>query len=338
MTSKATVDATPATAKQPTTSSSASAATAASPAVVSQEITMKLEPVEGIVATLGRRTRYTAVDVTQNLIVMGANTGTISFFSREDSSYIESVTIEEIPERITRIKFAPQSAVQPTPTSSVAASSGVPGVTTVTPGGPKVLPQRVVVAVASQGVIFLVECMFQSLRDKCAHVLTKITLHREGKQPNATVDPEITALEWDKLGEKLFSGDDIGQVIMVPGLNLSKSRTPKVFTGAKVIFRATSRIVQICIDSSGTLVLVSDLTRTCLVEPFEKTERSRQIGKFLREGPYGACFDPSNSTRAILARPSRRLFSAAVETCSVQNTLIFNTVSASPFMLPSISQ
>eukprot|EP00727_Mastigamoeba_balamuthi_P001073 m51a1_g10963 hypothetical protein (739) ;mRNA; r:223403-227521 len=171
----------------------------------------------------GGRAKFTCLDVSPRLIVLGANTGSMYFCERESLRLVEMFTPKELPGGASRLRFSPNG-------------------------------KRV--AVASQGCVVVVDCAFATVRDS-ARLLFKFTAHRDGT--------EVTALEWDSRGERVFTGDDQGHVYAT---QVPDTLAVAMLFGAapQLLARAGSRVVQLCADPSSPLVVASDLTHCLLVE------------------------------------------------------------------------
>jgi hypothetical protein len=166
----------------------------------------------------------------------------------------------------------------------------------------------------------------------------------------------VSAFCWDPKGHRLFSADESGNVHMTglhlvePTISLSGLRS--LFQRDKVkqpqqhqelvwelqegasrsIGKVDSKVVQL--DVSSELLLVSSLSRVVVFELNQQASPvPKQVGKALRQGPYGACFDPRSAGRHLLAaRPGKRVWLADAISAEVQSTLKL-TFSQAPSLL-----
>jgi hypothetical protein len=161
----------------------------------------------------------------------------------------------------------------------------------------------------------------------------------------------ITFLHWDSNGKRLFSGDAAGHVVMTDIKKSQPSGFSSLFDKDKlvwmldgqprVICSTDSRVVQL--DAHQKNLLISSLSKVLvlnlekLAEPPKQVtpvpfsflricrvsdDSSVQVGKALRQGSYGVCFDSSSDgNRIFAARPGKRIWSASSATAEVLSTL-----------------
>ena len=187
----------------------------------------------------------------------------------------------------------------------------------------KFSPFENVVAVGTEtGVIVVWELNFNDKKKKERMILVSTDHRPEG----------ITQLQWDEDGWRLFSADMSGKVISTQvnvggnnsaaeaitaaaassatSLRLVES-TKNMFRNAETIFTAESQIVQI--DFKASYLLVSTLSRCHILDTKNRTVI--QVGKKLRDGPFGACFRQLAGAEGIIlyaARPGTRIWEADI--------------------------
>nr|CAH7726104.1 unnamed protein product [Callosobruchus chinensis] len=94
-------------------------------------------------------------------------------------------------------------------------------------------------------------------------------------------------------GDNLYVGDNLGKISV---FTLTSILTKTIFqTPSAVLMQLDSGIVQI--DAYSEFLLISTNTRTFLCNT--EKEQYKQIGKKLRDGPYGACFLNTSSTECL---------------------------------------
>ncbi|CAH1996238.1 unnamed protein product [Acanthoscelides obtectus] len=101
----------------------------------------------------------------------------------------------------------------------------------------------------------------------------------------------VTAMKW--CGDNLHIGDSSGKISV---FTLTSILTKTIFqTPSAVLMQLDSSIIQI--DAYSNFLLISTNTRTYLCNT--EKEQYKQIGKKLRDGPFGACFLNTASTECL---------------------------------------
>eukprot|EP01105_Mastigella_eilhardi_P027564 TRINITY_DN854_c0_g1_i1.p1 TRINITY_DN854_c0_g1~~TRINITY_DN854_c0_g1_i1.p1 ORF type:complete len:2101 (-),score=576.24 TRINITY_DN854_c0_g1_i1:641-6916(-) len=260
---------------------------------------LSLDGVEPVNETLKKYSvKYACVSACTDLVVFGANTGKLYFYQREPLAYLDVVALPKVL-GVTTLKFFQQQQQAPRTLSQPAQ------------------PPRVLLAVASEKrTIFILECHFATQREKVS-VLSKVTLHKTLCSPNA----RVCALEWDVTGDKLFSGDTEGNVVMTPTPNTGISFAKALLLGSQRIAPLGQRVVQLSAGING-LLLASDTTKTNLLDTV--SEQIRTFGKRLWDGNHGSCFDQNDPAVVYLARPSQILSITDVKLCTFGRALSFS--------------
>nr|CAI5858030.1 unnamed protein product [Callosobruchus analis] len=101
----------------------------------------------------------------------------------------------------------------------------------------------------------------------------------------------VNVMTW--CGDNLYVGDNLGKISV---FTLTSILTKTIFqTPSAVLMQLDSNIVQI--DAYSDFLLISTNTRTYLCNT--EKEQYKQIGKKLRDGPYGACFLSTSSSECL---------------------------------------
>ncbi|VEN39373.1 unnamed protein product [Callosobruchus maculatus] len=101
----------------------------------------------------------------------------------------------------------------------------------------------------------------------------------------------VNVMKW--CGDNLYVGDNLGKISV---FTLTSILTKTIFqTPSAVLMQLDSSIVQI--DAYSEFLLISTNSRTYLCNT--EKEQYKQIGKKLRDGPYGACFLNTSSTECL---------------------------------------
>ncbi|XP_053385025.1 uncharacterized protein LOC123535954 [Mercenaria mercenaria] len=135
----------------------------------------------------------------------------------------------------------------------------------------------------------------------------------------------VTNLLWDQTSAKLYIGDDLGKVSMMP---VYSNKAKNLFSiPLEVIMKLDSAIVQL--DKAEDKILVSTVTRCYLCDT--NKQNYSQIGKKLRDGNFGACFLTQGSSAPMIysARPGSRIWEVDFEG-NVLNTHQFKQLLAVP--------
>ena len=231
--------------------------------VSNSEVHLLLDRLE--LPNLGQRIYYTCIDVSRHLLACGANTGSVYLFERRESYSSNAThklnlveTTASVGEPVTRVSFSRDG-------KKLALSS-------------------------SSGTIRIVKLNLGSLRQK-QEVTQTNTVHKGST---------VTSLKWDYGGKRLFSGDTKG---VVSSIILSDNKVTSLFSKPEIYYRGESPIVQLDFQVFDAVqwVLISTRKR-CIVFELEadsvgssggdKTSivKPKQVGRKLRDGPFGACF------------------------------------------------
>ncbi|XP_060568144.1 BLOC-2 complex member HPS5-like, partial [Ruditapes philippinarum] len=135
----------------------------------------------------------------------------------------------------------------------------------------------------------------------------------------------VTSLLWDQTSAKLFIGDDLGKVSMMP---VYSNKAKNLFSlPLEIIMKLDSAIVQL--DKAEDKILVSTMTRCYLCDTVK--QHYSQIGKKLRDGNFGACFLQQGTSAPMIysARPGSRIWEVDFEG-NVLNTHQFKQLLALP--------
>ncbi|ELU10100.1 hypothetical protein CAPTEDRAFT_187261 [Capitella teleta] len=124
----------------------------------------------------------------------------------------------------------------------------------------------------------------------------------------------VTALCWDE--RRVFVGDSNG---LVTAVNSGTKASDLLKVPSEVIMRLDQPVVQI--DVLNNRVLVST-TKTAYVAN-TSTQKFNQVGKKIRDGPYGACFYPVTGANSVPIVYSAQPGSRVWEACSDGD--VFNT-------------
>lgn len=161
------------------------------------------------IETISGKGRFTCIDSNKSIIALGTAAGSIYFYDYNTFKPIEIITNPEVKGAISHIKLS-----NSTNTSNTH-----------------------FVAVSSKSTVFIFTASFDPSRDYRQKLVTKTTAHKTASSVAAVVtmaagsgasassggaasaaasskEPEITCLEWDNVGEKLYSGDDMGNIIL----------------------------------------------------------------------------------------------------------------------------
>lgn len=164
------------------------------------------------IETISGKGRFTCIDSNKSVIALGTAAGSIYFYDYNTFKAIEIITNPEVKGAISHIKLS----------NSTNASN------------------THFVAVSSKSTIFIFTASFDPDREYRQKLVTKTTAHKSasttatvvvsssaggagagatgsasaGSSSASSKEPEITCLEWDNVGEKLYSGDDMGNIIL----------------------------------------------------------------------------------------------------------------------------
>lgn len=163
------------------------------------------------IETISGKGRFTCIDSNKSIIALGTAAGSIYFYDYNTFKPIEIITNPEVKGAISHIKL-----------SNSTNSSNTH-----------------FVAVSSKSTVFIFTASFDPSRDFKQKLVIKTTAHKTANTAAAVVvaaaaasssagaggsasgssaasskEPEITCLEWDNAGEKLYSGDDMGNIIL----------------------------------------------------------------------------------------------------------------------------
>jgi len=239
------------------------------------------------------------MDVGEQYIVFGANTGSLYFFNRTGLRFLQLVSSPEVRAAITRICFSPDERF-------VALATAEGELVVLEPNLGTRAKERIVLRhmLHRDSLTAASSTTSSATATASASSSSSLSSSSPSLQTVSQMEGGVTCLTWAPRGQEvdenyLFSSDTMGTIVITPVITSLIKRSLLLAT-SDVLYKADSRVVQLgcasMASSSATAMklqlIISTLTKSILltIDTNAKQITGLQVGSKPRKGSYGACF------------------------------------------------